>query len=132
MRSRVSVHGLTSAATLWAVSVLGLLIGLGHYLIGVIYTGFIILILYVFGFLEDQFLKKTRNHYLLKTREPKTVWIEIKKIALHEGLKFKNLSLKKEDPVSSLEFTFQTNGDREEKFRNSLLDIKDILEIKIE
>ena len=42
------VIGLTSAATLWAVAGLGLVIGAGYYLIAIIFTGIIILTLVIF------------------------------------------------------------------------------------
>jgi len=79
------IAGLTSAATLWAVAGLGLVIGGGYYLIAIIFTGIIILTLVIFRQLESQYFKHTLYHYHLKTKYSKDILLNIKKLALHEG-----------------------------------------------
>jgi putative Mg2+ transporter-C (MgtC) family protein len=57
--------------------------------------------------------------------------LNIKKIALHEGLKFRELNLKKEGNTSVIDFSFQTTDEKEQKFNQSILSLEEILEIKI-
>jgi len=95
IQSRGIVVGLTTAATLWAVGGLGIVIGAGYYFPAIIFTVIIILTLVLFRRLEGQHLKKSIYHYHLKTKYSKDVLINIKKLALHEGIRFRELTLMK-------------------------------------
>jgi len=132
IQSRGIVVGLTTAATLWAVGGLGIVIGAGYYFPAIIFTVIIILTLVLFRRLEGQHLKKSIYHYHLKTKYSKDVLINIKKLALHEGIRFRELTLKKEDDLSIVDFSFPTTEEKEQKFNQGLLDIEEILEIKID
>jgi len=126
------IVGLTTAATLWAVAGLGLVIGAGYYWIAFIFTMIIILTLVLFRYLEGQYLKKSVFHYHLKTKYSKDILINLKKLALHEGLRFQDLNLRKEGNTSIVDFTFPATEEKEQKFNQSLLNLEEILEIKIE
>ena len=126
------VIGLTSAATLWAVAGLGLVIGAGYYLIALIFTGVIILTLVTFRHIESQYLKRELYHYHLKTKYSKDILLNIKKLALHEGIKFKEIAHKEEGNIYSIDFSFPTSEEKEQKFKWSLLNLDGILEIKID
>lgn len=54
-RSKSEVHGLTTAASIWAVSAVGLAIGLGYYLITIVS---VVLILIVLQLNRSEFFKK--------------------------------------------------------------------------
>jgi putative Mg2+ transporter-C (MgtC) family protein len=63
IQSRGTVHGLTTASTIWAVAGLGLVIGAGYYLIAALFTILVILTLVIFRKLEQSFIKKSeKNH----------------------------------------------------------------------
>lgn len=126
------VTGLTSAATLWAVAGLGLVIGAGYYLIALIFSGIIILTLVIFRQIESQYLKRDLYHYHLKTRYSKDIVLNIKKLALHEGIKFKEISHKEEGNIYTIDFSFPASEEKEQKFKWSLLNLEGILEIKID
>ena len=126
------VIGLTSAATLWVVAGLGLVIGAGHYLIAIIFTIIIILTLVIFRQLEALYLKKSLYHYHLKTKYSKDTLINIKKLAFHEGIKFKEITHREEGNISSIELSFPATEEKEQKFKWSLLNLDGILEIKID
>jgi putative Mg2+ transporter-C (MgtC) family protein len=125
------VVGLTTAATLWAVAGLGLVIGAGYYWIAIIFAAIIILTLVIFRHLEDQYLKNSIYKYSLKTKYSKDILLNIKRIAIHEGLKFRELKLKKEGSTSVIDFSFQATDEKEQKFNQSILGLEEILEIKI-
>jgi putative Mg2+ transporter-C (MgtC) family protein len=126
------VIGLTSAATLWAVAGLGLVIGSGYYLIAIIFTGIIILTLVIFRQLEIQYLKRSLYHYHLKTKYSRDILLNIKKLALHEGIKFKEIAHKEEGNIYTIDFSFPAPEEKEQKFKWSLLNLDGILEIKID
>ncbi|MFH0976096.1 MAG: MgtC/SapB family protein [Spirochaetota bacterium] len=53
-----NVKGLTTAASIWTTSGIGLCFGAGYYLLGGISTAFLIIILYVFDKLEDLIIER--------------------------------------------------------------------------
>jgi len=132
IQAKGSVIGLTSAATLWAVAGLGLVIGGGYYIVALIFTGIIILTLAIFRQLESQYLKRELYHYHLKTKYTKDILLNIKKLALHEGIKFKEISHREEGNIYTIDFSFPAPEDKEQKFKWSLLNLEGILEIKID
>ncbi len=46
-KSKIEVHGLTTAASVWAVAAVGLAIGLGYYLMTLISVGLILVVLHL-------------------------------------------------------------------------------------
>ncbi|MBE0460698.1 MAG: MgtC/SapB family protein [Candidatus Aminicenantes bacterium] len=132
IQARGMVIGLTTAATLWAVAVLGLVIGSGYYLIALIFSGVIILTLIVFRQFEDFYMKKSLYRYLIKTKLSKETLINIRKIALHEGIKLHEITIKNEKGFTFIRFAFQAPEEKEQKFNQSLLTLEGILEMSIE
>jgi putative Mg2+ transporter-C (MgtC) family protein len=132
IQSRGSIVGLTTAATLWAMAGLGLVIGAGYYLVAVIFTAIIILTLIIFRHIEANYLKRSLYMYSLKAKYSKAILNTIKKLALHEGFKLDELSLKKEENIALLNLSFNTTEEKEQKFNESLLNLGEVLEMKIE
>ena len=132
IQARGSVLGLTTAATLWAVAGLGLVIGAGYYWIAIVFASLILLTLIIFGYVERQYFKKAPYRYCIKTQQTKDILANIKKLASHEGLKFQQLTIKKEEDFSIIDLSFQATEEKEQKYNQSLFDLADVLEIKIE
>lgn len=132
IQARGSVKGLTSAATIWAVAGLGLVIGAGYYVIAVIFSGIVILILLFLTRVEGRPRERLLYRYKLKTRAAREVLLNIKKLALHEGIKFKEITHRKEGALSIISFSFPASEEKEEKFNQSLLNMDGIQEIKID
>jgi len=63
-----SVTGLTTAASLWAVSGIGITLGSGMFFIGFLATGLIFLTLWLLEYMEKRFLKK--GHLVLRLLIP--------------------------------------------------------------
>ncbi|HZX09390.1 MAG TPA: MgtC/SapB family protein, partial [Acidobacteriota bacterium] len=116
IHSRGMVIGLTTAAGLWAVAVLGLVIGSGYYLFAVVFTAIIIITLFILGKVEAEHMKKDTYHYTVESESSKKVLLDIKKIALHEGIKFKEISHKKEGNLSIISFVFDAPDENEQNF----------------
>ncbi len=62
IRSGASVKGITTAASLWAVSGIGLACGLGFYEGALYATAVVIMILYIFTKLESKLIRKRGHH----------------------------------------------------------------------
>jgi putative Mg2+ transporter-C (MgtC) family protein len=132
IQSRGMIIGLTTAAGIWAVAVLGLVIGSGYYLFAVIFTTIVIITLLILGKVESEHLKKGTYHYTVKSESSKKVLLDIKKIALHEGIKFKEISHRKEGPLNIISFVFEAPDENEQCFYKSLTDLKEIKELNID
>ena len=132
IQARGSIVGLTTAATLWAMAGLGLVIGAGYYLVAVIFTAIIILTLVIFRYIEDYFLKGSSFLYHLTAKYSKDLLVNIKKLALHDGFKFEQIILKKEGDLAIVTLSFQITEEKEQKFNSGLLNLAEVIEIKIE
>lgn len=69
MRSRFHVVGLTTAATMWALTALGLAIGAGYILLSVVVAVLITGTLIIIGFVEDRLETKRSFHAIVVTFE---------------------------------------------------------------
>ncbi len=132
IQAKGSIMGLTSAATIWAVAGLGLVIGAGYYVIAIIFSSMVILTLLFFRRIEGRPREKLLYRYQLKTRAARDVILNIKKLALHEGIKFKEITHRKDGAESVISFSFPASEEKEEKFSQSLLSMDGIQEIKID
>ncbi|RJP78831.1 MAG: MgtC/SapB family protein [Candidatus Zixiibacteriota bacterium] len=69
--ARGQVHGLTTAATIWVVAAIGLLVGAGYPIFGMLATGIVLGILLLIGLFEKKLLKQwlgKREGYLDRHR----------------------------------------------------------------
>lgn len=132
IQSQGIVHGLTTASTLWTVTGLGLVVGAGYYILAVLFSGLIMVTLILFRRVEETHLKKALYHYHLKIKDSPDILINLRKLIFHLGLKLAELNLKKERNVSVVTLSFSSSEDKERQFNQSLFDMGEILEIKIE
>lgn len=61
IQSRGSIRGLTSAATIWIVAAIGLVVGAGYYLIAIIATVAVLITLHLLPILEHRLRIKKEN-----------------------------------------------------------------------
>jgi putative Mg2+ transporter-C (MgtC) family protein len=132
IQSQGMVHGLTTASTLWTVAGLGLVVGAGYYLVAVLFAALVIATLILFRRIEETHLKKTLYHYHLKIKDSPDILVNLRKLIFHLGLKLAELNLKKERNVSIVALSFSSSEEKERQFNQSLFDMGEILEIKIE
>ena len=132
IQSQGMVHGLTTASTLWTVAGLGLVAGAGYYLVAVLFAVLVMATLVLFRRVEETHLKKTLYHYHLKIKDSPDILINLRKLIFHLGLKLAELNLKKERNVSVVTLSFSSSEEKERQFNQSLFDMGEILEIKIE
>ncbi len=132
IQSQGMVHGLTTASTLWTVAGLGLVVGAGYYLVAIIFSMLVIAALVLFRRVEETHLKKALYHYHLKIKDTPDILVNLRKLIFHLGLKLAELNLKKERNVSIVSLSFSSSEEKERQFNQSLFDMGEILEIKIE
>jgi putative Mg2+ transporter-C (MgtC) family protein len=132
IQSEGTVHGLTTASTLWTVSALGLVIGAGRYLIAVIFSILVLGTLVLFRRIEETHLKKGIYHYQVRIKDSPDILINLRKLIFHLGLRLAELNLKKERNVFNVTIAFSSSEEKERQFNQSLYDLGEILEIRIE
>jgi len=132
IQSQGIVHGLTTASTIWAVSGLGLVIGAGYHVIALIYTAIVLITLVSFRQLENILLKKSVAHYELKIKPSRDFLGQLKRLALHQGIRLADLALRREGEFSRVTFTVTGAEEKEIQFHQSLSELEDVLEIKVE
>lgn len=132
IQSQGIVHGLTTASTLWTVTGIGLVVGAGYYIIAVLFSVLILATLILFRRVEETHLKKALYHYHLRIRDTPDILINLRKLIFHLGLKLSELNLKKERNISIVTLSFSSSEEKERQFNQSLFDMGEILEIKIE
>jgi putative Mg2+ transporter-C (MgtC) family protein len=132
IQARGMVHGLTTAATLWAVAGLGLVVGAGYYWIAMIFTLLVILTLVLFRKIEDFYIKKIHHHYHLKIKDGQEFLTNLRKLTFHLGLKLEDFHLKKERDISHISFFLPSTEEKEKEFSQSLTELGEILELRID
>jgi putative Mg2+ transporter-C (MgtC) family protein len=132
MQAQGMIHGLTTASTLWTVTGLGLVVGAGYYFVALIFSLLVLAALVLFRRVEETHLKKALYHYHLKIKDSPEILINLRKLIFHLGLKLAELNLKKERNVSIVTLAFSSSEEKERQFNQSLFDMGEILEIKIE
>jgi putative Mg2+ transporter-C (MgtC) family protein len=132
IQSQGMVHGLTTASTLWTVAGLGLVVGAGYYLIAILFSGLVLGTLVLLHKVEETRLKKALYHYHLKIKDSPDILINLRKLIFHLGLKLAELNLKRERNVSIVTLSFSSSEEKERQFNQSLFDMGEIIEIKIE
>jgi putative Mg2+ transporter-C (MgtC) family protein len=65
LRHGASIRGLTTAASLWMMASIGMLIGIGYYQLSIVSTLFSFLVLFIIGALERSMFKKYLKKYTL-------------------------------------------------------------------
>jgi putative Mg2+ transporter-C (MgtC) family protein len=95
LQSRGSISGLTSAATIFVVSAVGITIGEGMFTVAVMTTLLIIVVLVFLRRVERGFVRRRRLfHYLLKTTDAPQALAHLLDLLEREGLHMDDFSVK--------------------------------------
>ena len=127
IQSRGRIVGLTSAATLWVVAAIGLIIGAGYPLFGLMVTCFVLVLLIGVGKLEFALMGKCK---IVDTRlsfrdDPKT-WAALREFFEAHGKKIEDSNWKKENGICFLEVSYCITHPDHKEFLADLLNIPDV------
>jgi putative Mg2+ transporter-C (MgtC) family protein len=131
MQAGGHVHGLTTASTLWAVAGLGLFIGAGYYAFAAVYTGIVVITLFVFPIIERMVPHRSSFHYLVRAASIEAV-DELRREAAAARIKLEELSFRKDGDSAVLGFHIVTSVARARAFREKILTVGDIIEIRVD
>lgn len=124
IQARGSVHGLTTAATIWYMAGIGLTIGSGLYALAVTATVILLVILWILGRIEDRLSKPRRFvHFEVKSRREAGVLDEINDIAESNGLHLDDFQLSRDDEGMEIEFALTCSVSARDELVKRMLDI---------
>ncbi len=135
MKERLSIRGLTTAASIWITAAIGILLGLGHYVIGGAATAFTLSVLSLFRWLE---VRMPTQHYArleVKTRTKARVQLE-EVLALARRYRCEpanpNYALQDDGKIFAYDVVLTTgNWDNYQQLADALADNPKIPEFKI-
>jgi len=123
------IRGLTTASSLWAVAGLGLVIGSGFFDVAAVYTLVLVVTLLAFPSLERRIPHRSVFHYRLKVPSIASV-DELRREAETARLKLGELTFQKEGETAFLSFHLETNISNARAFREKILAVGEIVEIR--
>jgi len=123
------IRGLTTASSLWAVAGLGLVIGAGFYGVAAVYTLVLVVTLLAFPTIERLIPHRSVFHYRLRVPSIASV-DELRQEAATARLKLGELIFQKEGDTAFLSFHLETNISQARAFREKILAVGEIVEIR--
>ncbi len=130
-RSGSGIQGLTTAATVWAVTAIGMATGIGMYAVALAATGICIIILLLINYLELQLEKvKLKRTYLIKTKEDISETTLLQHYFTEEKMALLNTKSMRENELNEFHITVRGPKAIHHNIVKNLLDNNNITELK--
>lgn len=121
-RNNINVSGITTAASIWISAAIGMLIGIGEFVLAGISVLLALFILFAMDYIQfwiDYRFQHRDYQVIFKDKaDTKTICQQITLL----GLKYNNLKVSRDKAQISMEFEVRGRGDKLERFNNWLLD----------
>jgi putative Mg2+ transporter-C (MgtC) family protein len=132
IQARGSVHGLTTAATMWVLAGVGLAIGSGAYAPALATTVILLGTLAVLGRLEDRFTQRRHFVYFHITADRRPGLIdEINGLADRERVSLADFALKRSAAGVSIDFALTLPARKRDALINGLLDLEGVRDVRV-
>lgn len=113
IRSRGSIHGLTTAATIFVLASIGMTVGGGFYWTAMFASVMMVLALSLLGWLEKRFaLKRELRHYQVSGSELEPLTTAVMNVVREERLTIHRLSSRRRDSLFELTFELDTTSEQ--------------------
>ncbi|HAE85577.1 MAG TPA: methyltransferase [Anaerolineaceae bacterium] len=136
LRMGFNVKGLTTAATLWTMAVVGMAVGYGYYLISVVATALMLIILVVVNIIEHRYIRTTiLRRITIEGRGGPGQIHNIRKVINHLAENVINFSVQRNIKGDRVRVQVMAEVDRGEKMENlveTLSNIEGVRSIKID
>lgn len=125
------VKGLTTAAVIWIAAAIGMLIGIDQYFLGVLLAIFVLLILSLFGKMEDLIdISNHRKKYFLTFNNADLKNVEMIEVLIKQhNLKLIQKNMSKKDNLLKLSIEVAGNKKNVKKLTEKFLTVQEIIEI---
>ena len=132
IRSRGSVHGLTTAATIWVIAGIGLAIGNGYYSAAIISTFVVMIILNLGTRLEKKFKPETDTYrYNIISVNIESVFNAIKNITNISPFEMEEMKIEKFDNKIKFHTAFKGKSEIQKEFVEKMINSEGIEEINL-
>jgi putative Mg2+ transporter-C (MgtC) family protein len=133
IQARFAVHGLTTAATIWTVSAIGISVGVGFYLISFLVTLLVVIILRVFRLISKVLEKQKKTFaYIVNVEDRASIIVDIKKIMIELGIKYVNMNLAKVKDGFEIELLLDISHNKDKEFVEQMMQLPGIKEVSSE
>lgn len=132
IQARGSVHGLTTAATIWVMAGVGLAIGAGSYAPAVATTVILLLTLVALGWLESHLTPRRHFVYFHVTADRRPGLIdEMNHLADRTGVSLDDFRLRHEDEGLRFDFALSLPTKKRDALLDGLLDLESVREVRV-
>lgn len=130
IQARLAVHGLTTAASIWTVSGIGIAVGCGFYLFSLLLTLLVVLVLALFRSLAN-FLEKQKQVfvYQISFADRAAIFFDIKKVMTELNIKTSQAKLSKGRGGYELELMFTTSPNKGREFVEKVIHLQGVNEL---
>lgn len=130
---RFTVHGLTSAATLWTTAAVGITVGLGQHSLALAVTILVVIVLSLFQLVTRSMEKSRKGFaYTITTSEHAGVLADIKKIILELAIHYESARIHKGPDGYCIDILLQTSEEKNREFLSQVMQLKQVTEISNE
>ena len=132
IQARGSVHGLTTAATMWVLAGIGLGIGSGAYAPALAGTAILLVTLSVLGWLEGHITPPRHFVYfhLLADRRPGLI-DEINAVAERARVSLGDFGMKREDDGVRIDFALTLPASKRDELIDGILDLDGVRDVRV-
>lgn len=132
IQARGSVHGLTTAATIWVMAGVGLAIGSGAYAYAIATTVIILATLILLGWLETHFTPRRHFVYFHVLADRRSGLIDdINELAERERLSLDDFALKRHGEGVNVEFALSLPTKKRDAVIDALLDLEGVRDVRV-
>jgi putative Mg2+ transporter-C (MgtC) family protein len=132
IQARGSVHGLTTAATIWVMAGVGLAIGASLFGLALATTLLLLVTLAVLGWLEGHITPRRHFVYFRVEADRRPSLIdEIGRIAERERISLENFDLKRDGSALKVEFALTLPARKRDALIESLLDLEGVHNVRV-
>ncbi|HDP95969.1 MAG TPA: MgtC/SapB family protein [Candidatus Aminicenantes bacterium] len=130
IQARFSVHGLTTAATIWTVAAIGMTVGVGRYFVALMVTISIVVVLSLFRFFSTRLQPGARDTaYRIHTKDSPAILLDIKKIIRDLGIRSASLKLHRRREAYELEALLRASDTKHHSFLEAVMQLEGVMQV---
>ena len=135
LRYGMNVKGLTTAATLWTMAIVGMAVGAGYYLVSIVTTAVLLLTLVGLNIVERKFIKQTTTiNVNIAAKFRKNLTNDIEKVILQKSRSIVSKSYTMDNETGSMDavLAIRTTSDEDIEFLLEILaQLKGVRKVEI-
>jgi len=131
IRAGGHIHGLTTAAVIWVVAGLGIVIGAGFYGVALVYTAVVVLMLIVFRRIENVLPKRSQVCFGLRLPSA-GAFKDVERLAAEHGFRLEEVVVRGDRDHALAQFSVIASAAKIREFRERVAAAFEIVELRID